>query len=218
MSTIAEFVVPPSEFSLTGLFEEFPDASVELERFVPTNESLVPYFWVYGVDSERVTTAFEELGGVMAAVVVDEVGDAVLVKARWDPSSDGLVGTLVDADVVVLSAKGTADGWRFEVRGDDSSAVRTFQENCRAHGIRISLNRIHRTDASDPFDEYGLTDAQREALVLAHRRGYFESPRRGSLDTIAQELGITGQSLGSRIRRGLDCLVANTLATETERD
>jgi Predicted DNA binding protein len=56
-----------------------------------------------------------------------------------------------------------------------------------------------------------LTDTQREALVLAYERGYFNSPRESSLEAIGEELGITQQSLSSRLRRGHRRLIENTL-------
>jgi predicted DNA binding protein len=56
-----------------------------------------------------------------------------------------------------------------------------------------------------------LTETQREALVLAHERGYYDSPRETSLEEIADELGITQQSLSSRLRRGYRRLVGETL-------
>jgi predicted DNA binding protein len=58
---------------------------------------------------------------------------------------------------------------------------------------------------------FELTDTQREALVLAYERGYFDSPRESSLEAVAEELGITQQSLSSRLRRGHRRLIENTL-------
>ncbi|MEA5389123.1 helix-turn-helix domain-containing protein [Haloarculaceae archaeon H-GB11] len=57
-----------------------------------------------------------------------------------------------------------------------------------------------------------MTETQREALVLAYERGYFDSPRKVSLEEVAEELGITQQSLSSRLRRGHRRLIGATLA------
>jgi len=49
-----------------------------------------------------------------------------------------------------------------------------------------------------------LTDPQREALVLAYERGYFNSPREVTMEELGAELGITQQAVASRLRRGID--------------
>ena len=46
MATVAEFAVPPEAFPFTSVFDALPDATVELERLVPTERALYPYFWV----------------------------------------------------------------------------------------------------------------------------------------------------------------------------
>ena len=46
-----------------------------------------------------------------------------------------------------------------------------------------------------------VTDPQREALKLAYEYGYFNTPREATLAEIAEELGISQQALGSRLRR-----------------
>lgn len=40
-------------------------------------------------------------------------------------------------------------------------------------------------------DRSVLTDRQREALVLAHRRGYFEHPKRANAEEVAAEMGVS---------------------------
>jgi len=49
--------------------------------------------------------------------------------------------------------------------------------------------------------------------VLAYERGYFDTPRETSLEEIAEELGITQQSLSSRLRRGHRRLIKATLSS-----
>lgn len=44
MTTIAEFTARTDAFPLGSLFDAVPDASVELERLVPANRVVFPYF------------------------------------------------------------------------------------------------------------------------------------------------------------------------------
>lgn len=61
--------------------------------------------------------------------------------------------------------------------------------------LSITLTELH---ALRPLEaKQGLTDTQREALILAYERGCFDSPRESTLEEMAEELGISQQSLGS---------------------
>lgn len=86
-----------------------------------------------------------------------------------------------------------------------------FQTLCVENDVPAELTSLHSLTPLQTGAEHVLTDAQREALVLAYDRGYFRSPRESTLEEIAEELGITGQSLGSRLRRGIERLVADAL-------
>lgn len=62
---------------------------------------------------------------------------------------------------------------------------------------------------------FGVTEAQQEALLHALEAGYFDVPRQAKLGTIAEKLGITTSALSTRIRRGQQNLLQNTLAQES---
>ena len=59
--------------------------------------------------------------------------------------------------------------------------------------------------------------AQQEALVLAYERGYFESPHEVTLTELGEELGITQQAVGSRLRNGSKYVIGSTLPSFTVR-
>lgn len=75
----------------------------------------------------------------------------------------------------------------------------------------MKLIALYALSEMETGKQYDLTADQREALQLAYERGYYQSPRHTTLDEIAGELGITGQSLGSRLRRGIHRLLGSTV-------
>ncbi len=214
MATVMEFTSPAAEFPLGSVFESLPGATVELERLIPAETLIIPYFWVRGVDVEDVEASFETHSGVSNIRLVDSVEDEYLMRAEWDSEYFGILSALAKANVVVLSGIGTKNEWRFEVRGESSEAMAEFREYCQKNDIEIAITAVH---AMLPIqgEGYELTETQREALVLAYERGYFNSPREASLEEIAQELGITQQSLSSRLRRGHRRLIAATLSSSS---
>lgn len=211
MATVAEFTVDAADFPLGALFDDLPDAQLELERVVPTSDAFIPYLWIQGVeltDIESLLISHPEVGDLS---LVDDVDTRYLIRATWEEDYEGILKAITQTDVTLLSGRGTADSWTFEVRGDDQEAISAFQQYCREHNIPITLTTLHALAQMENSSEHNLTETQREALVLAYEHGYFDTPREVSLDEIAEELDITGQSLGSRIRRGTKRLIGSTL-------
>ncbi|MCU4801690.1 helix-turn-helix domain-containing protein [Halobacteria archaeon HArc-gm2] len=210
MATVLEFTSPADEFPLGTIFENLPTVTVELERLIPHETMIIPYFWVRGADAVDVEAAFEAHAGVVDVERIDSVDSEYLMRAEWESAYFGILSALAEASVVVLTGVGTSDGWDFEVRGEDRTAISEFRTLCQEHDIPIEITAVH---ALLPVkgDGIELTDAQREALVLAYERGYFDSPRETTLDEMASELGISQQSLSSRLRRGHRRLIGGTL-------
>lgn len=210
MATVMEFTSPAAEFPLGTVFENLPGVTVELERLVPNRDLVIPYFWVRGAEVADIEASFEGHPGVQAVKLVDSLDDESLMRVSWDREYVGILSALSAAELVVLSAVGTSEGWEFEVRGETHEEVGEFRSYCQEHDIPVEVTAVH---ALLPVqgEGYELTDTQREALVAAHDHGYFDSPREASLEEVADTLGITQQSLSSRLRRGHRRLVAATL-------
>jgi len=212
MATVMEFTSPVEEFPLGSVFENLPGVTVELERLIPHETLIIPYFWVRGIETEDIEASFEQHVGVSNIRLIDNVEDEYLMRAEWEQEYFGILSALASANVVVLSGIGTKDAWRFEVRGESLEAIAEFREYCQENDIPIEITAVH---AMLPIqgEGYELTETQREALVLAYQRGYFNTPREASLEEIADELGITQQSLSSRLRRGHRRLIGATLSS-----
>ena len=210
MATVMEFTSPAAEFPLGSVFDNLPGVTVELERLIPHETLIIPYFWVRGTETDDVEAAFDPHPGVTAIRMVDSVEDEYLLRAEWKQEYFGILSALARANVVVLTGLGSKEEWRFEVRGESQAAIAEFREYCQEHDIPIEITAVH---AMLPIkgEGYELTETQREALVLAYERGYFDTPREASLEEIADELGITQQSLSSRLRRGHRRLIGATL-------
>lgn len=213
VATVIEFTSPAAEFPLGSVFETLPAATVELERLVPHDRHIIPYFWVRGVDDDDIETAFEDHAGLRSIRLVDSVKDEYLMRAEWDREYVSVLTAFSETHVVVLDGTGTSDGWRFEVRGESREEISAFRSYCQENSINTTITAVR---ALMPMkrEGYGLTETQREALLVAHDNGYFNSPRESTLSEVAAKLGITQQSLSSRLRRGHRRLIDATLDAE----
>ncbi|WP_255167326.1 helix-turn-helix domain-containing protein [Natrononativus amylolyticus] len=216
MAIEASFVATEDQFPLAEVFSKFPAAQIELDRVVPTNEVVIPYFWLQGADVSEIDMEGIDHPGINDLCVVDDVDGAVLVRIDWDFAYESVITAVLETDVALVSAVGRRDKWTFEIRGDEQQAVSDFQAHCLACDIPVELTQLHALSPLHSGREYDLTDAQREALTLAYTRGHFDSPRRATQSEVADELGITRQALASRLQRGIRRLVASTLIDRTE--
>lgn len=212
MATVATFTLPAESFPLGRIFDGYPGVTVELEQIIPTNEGIIPYFWVRdGEDIEEIEVKFLGHPDVHSIQLVDEVNGAFLLRTEWVPDYGGILHAIAETDVVLISGTGTATEWTFEVRSEEREPIAVFQGYCQEHDIPVTLTSLHALSEMETGTEYDLTEAQREALVIAYEQGYYRSPREITLEEMAEDLGITGQSLGSRLRRGIHRLIGSTL-------
>lgn len=216
MATVVEFTVESEVFPLGSVFSDLgAGATIELERVVPRDDesAVVPYFWVRGADVDDILPRFSEHPGVYDIDVVDEFKTQYLMRCEWASGYAGILAGLAEADVTLLTAVGSEDEWRFEVRGDNQDAVSDFQRYTLEHDIPITVTAIH---SLTPLEtDSPLTDAQRDALLTALDCGYYDTPREATMSDVADVLGISQQALSSRLRRGTRHLIQNA-ELETE--
>lgn len=149
--------------------------------------------------------------------LIDSVADEYLLRVEWTLEYDGVLSALIEIGVPLIKAVGTNEQWTFDIRGDDRRDIAAFQERCRGLGISITLTKLHALTPIDSGAEASLTDTQQEALVLAYERGYFESPREVTLEALGEELDISQQAVGSRLRGGIRHVLGSTLSGVTDR-
>ncbi|WP_175424245.1 helix-turn-helix domain-containing protein, partial [Haladaptatus sp. W1] len=104
------------------------------------------------------------------------------------------------------------DDWEFELLFPSQDQLTRFHNLSRDNGIEYTLGKMQAlSDAGASQLANIVTDKQREALVLAFQRGYFETPRQVTLSELADELDISQQSLSDRIRHGIEAVVEYVL-------
>ncbi|MEA5388098.1 bacterio-opsin activator domain-containing protein [Haloarculaceae archaeon H-GB11] len=178
MATEATFTIPSDQFPLGTVFHQLPNVTVTLERLIPAQNVVIPYFWVRGTEVDDIESAFTEHPGVKAIRLVDSVEDEYLLRVEWALDYDDVLTVLAETEVPLIEATGTNQQWTFEIRGDDRSDIAVFQRRCRELDIPVTLTELHALTPVNTATEALLTDTQQEALVLAYERGYFESPAR----------------------------------------
>ena len=219
MTVTASIGIEADRFDLgRALAADDGDVRVELAQFVPIDGGLVPYCWVdAGTVDER--EAFERAvrsdDRIAAFARLGTAPERFLYRIEWSTAvsngDGGFLAALRNHDVLVERAVSTAGSaaWTFRLRTLDREALGRFQRTCEDHGVAFTVRRITHGPA-ETTDRYGLTDKQREALVLAFDEGYFEVPREVSLTDLADHVGISRQAYTRRLQRALRSYLTET--------
>lgn len=211
MAVKASFTTDQADFPLSAVFEQLSDVTIELDRVVPTNDAVIPYFWISADDTEKLTTDLSADIGIDRVKIIDQVEKQMLVRVDWNLDHESLLTAIANADVSLLSGMGNSEQWTFELRASEHEGLSQFQTYCRERDIPIELTELHTISPLNADQEYDLTDSQKKLLVVAYSRGYFDSPRGATQDDLADELEITRQAVSSRLQRGIRRLVASTV-------
>lgn len=218
MAVIAELTIEPADFPLGQISVRDPQMHIELERVVPSQSQVFPFFWASGGDFDEFEAHVRDLDTVDELVALERVGDNVLYRVAWGEEVDNFVSVLVDTDAVILEARGN-EKWVFRLRFSDHRGLTEFHNYCQEQDIPFRLDRVYTLDEElHSKYNYGLTPEQREALVLAVDSGYFKIPRQTSLADIAAELGISEQSASERVRRAVDAVTRKGMLPQSAAD
>lgn len=212
MSLVAEFTIPTESLPGGNVLRAEPDIRVELERIVPSKEAALPFFWVWGDDPDDFLDQFEADSEIRGVKVLDRVEEGVLVRAQWAPET-AMITALEGLDATILEAVGADEEWRFQIRASDRERFTEFRGIFTDHDIPVELIRLYNFAELVEDEHYTITAKQREALIEAFRRGYFEDPRAASQEDLGTHFGISGRAVSKRLRLGTRNLIANTLAT-----
>ncbi|MHC3439159.1 helix-turn-helix domain-containing protein [Natrialbaceae archaeon A-gly3] len=217
MATIAAFRLPTNALALGATIDTDSGIRLDLERIVPAQEGVLPFFWVSGCsDFERFERVALEVPAVRSLEVASEANGRRLYRARWSEDVEGVVRGITTTGGTILSGRGTADGWRIELRFLDHGDVRTFQQYCTDRELSIDLERLYTVTDEDADEHYGLTADQRETIRRAYERGYFEEPQVITQADLATEFDVSQRAISRRLQRGLSRLVGSTVGADVD--
>lgn len=215
MSLIAELRLSDSPLVLVPSLSAAPGMSIEREWSIADQRSdPVLFVWAWGGDFEQFEAAIPDDPTIREFERIDDEGDRRLYRVVVDRSiitNPDPIDRATDASR--LSMETTAEGAVLEVRLPDREALRTYIEMLRENGFTVDLLRAYSAGQKD--ERYGLSAKQAEALREARSAGYFRVPRETDLETLSDRLGVSEQAVSERIRRGLDSVLAETVASET---
>lgn len=211
MSVILEFTIAAEDFRLGRALSGPSEMEFVLERIVPTGQMVMPFVWVTGENHAAFEEHVRNDPAVRELLVLDKLDGSGLYRIEWNDSPTDLIEAIAEAEASVLQARGN-DDWVFRLRFNDHDSLSRFHDDVLEREMPLHVDRTYTlSEAPDRGHRFDLTPEQREALSLALQQGYFATPREGSLEELADELGITRQALSNRIRRANEKVLRGAL-------
>lgn len=135
-----------------------------------------------------------------------------IVTYRKSLELKGTYHAALERDIVYIDLRLQNGIYHVRARVPDRDALRSFREYCRDEDIPFQLDRLYREEmGTDSRVGLSLTDTQRQTLEVAYERGYFENPRKTTLEEIGDELGISRQAVSARLRRAIEHIVEDAV-------
>lgn len=226
MATIAEIQFAHEEGALAGTLEELSDVETKVIRETSTEPEQNLYFIRFDLGNPgEIHPALEGDRTVQSASPLTETSTSQVWRVEFADRAKLLDPQVTREGGFVLHARSTAldgDRWGWHERWllPDHEALNTIWQDAREDGFEFEILHYHTWggNLSEHSDVRTLTEEQREAVVLANERGYFQEPRETDLAALADELGISTSAAAGRLKRGMKLLIEKTLIVDDRAD
>ncbi|WP_338738545.1 helix-turn-helix domain-containing protein [Haloplanus salilacus] len=160
-----------------------------------------------GLRTDRTVGGFER--------VIETRDEEAIYSFEYTDEAKILSPVISAANGVILDMENDGSAWVLTVWMPDRTDLVPLWDYARENRIDIELLRVNEY-ASIGNTAAGLTDSQREALLVALETGYFEEPRNVTLSEVAADLGISQPAASGLLRRGIKRLIIASLMDESE--
>jgi len=171
-------------------------------------------FWVEASDFEVVESALAEDHTVAEFGAIVETEQRRTYQIEY--SDDALLVSPLVAEVggLVRNTESRSEGWELELELEDHESLYRLHQRARDRDVRLEVLDVLQSEGEGDRTEFGLTEAQVEALVCAYVHGFYDEPREISLEGLADILGVSPTAVSGRLRRGSARLVEEILIDE----
>jgi hypothetical protein len=155
-----------------------------------------------GLRKDRTVGEFER--------VIETRDEKAIYSFEYTDEAKLLSPVISAANGVILDMENDGSAWVLTVWIPERTDLVHLWDYAQQHDIDIELLRVNEYASLGETDA-GLTDSQREALLVACEMGYFEEPRNATLGDVAAELDISQPAASGLLRRGIKRLVVASL-------
>ena len=205
------------DLALTHTIRSLPDVDIGVVSDAGTDpQHDVYFFWFEADDFGAVEATLEEDHTVADYSVIVDRGDRRTYRIEYSDRAKLLTPAMTEIGGLTLESRSHSNGWVLRMHLTDHDGLYALSEYARAEDIRLEILSLKQTEERYDHFDFGLTDQQREALVAAFAHGYYDEPRRMSLEGLASLLDISPTAVSGRLRRASARLIEKVLLDDED--
>ncbi|NHI92372.1 MAG: hypothetical protein EAX96_07695 [Candidatus Lokiarchaeota archaeon] len=185
----------PSGKWISDLSNEFPNYIFNITSMSLINNDICNILVeIKGDKFSSLLKKIKDHSSVSESSTISVSSSTVLVNVK---TQEPLLLNLFNKEEIIVKYPITIkDGWAEWVFFASRERITSLFEDLKTKKIEIELKSIGK-----PHDRKILTERQREILDVALKSGYFEIPRRITLNKLAEKLNIAPSTLSEMIRK-----------------
>jgi predicted DNA binding protein len=208
MGVLAQFNYRPDGFVLAEVVKDVPDVELEIIQMMGTGSNQPHlWLWIHGAEREQLDAVLTADRTVAEFVRYTETEIQSLYRIQAKETEKNTYRLWIDTGAELCKKEYRDGWWRCTIRLPDRDGLSVVRDWFDTNGVEYQIERVF-SDTGRNGDGIELSEQQRAVLKVALDKGYFEIPRKGTLDDVAEELGISSQAASERLRRGHRQLVS----------
>jgi predicted DNA binding protein len=217
MVIATKLYVAHPDLPLTPTIRSNPDVELGVFSEAGTDPEHDAYiFWFEQPDTDTLRRSLEEDHTVDSFSVIVEDEQRLTVLIEYTDEVMLVTPVIVDLGGLTVESRSYSNGWMIHVQLHDHQALFALNEYAKENDIHLDILELHQNEERDERSEFGLTEAQREALVSAYVQGYYDVPRRTTLKELASTLDISLTAVSGRLRRGSARLIEDVVIEDSD--
>lgn len=214
MTSIVEAGVPADRLALGGALRALPETTVTVVQAAAHGDGTV--LPVLSVDQQgsRASQALRDDASVAGFETLAALAEESVYRVAWASAATEHLETVLPDDGVVLRARATDGRWCFRLLFGDRDRMEAWSESCLAADLGVDVESVRDPIGSVRSRECALSRKQYVTLETALRAGFYDIPRRVTLEELADEFDVTHQALSERLSRAHRSTVANVVSTD----
>ncbi|WP_114579028.1 helix-turn-helix domain-containing protein [Saliphagus sp. LR7] len=215
MTTVTELALTSNEVALAETFEALPDLEIRIKSIVAEGpQQAMPLVWISGEPQAAIEDALADDSSVTEfdRLIEGSDTDENLYRIEYATGVSNMCSAIFSNDGTILDAQCSATNWTFRLLFPERNLLSETVGELEDQGITVDVKRMVEAGRNADLEETAaLTEAQEEAINEAYDRGYYDVPRRISLEDLAAELDISHQALSERLRRANKVLASEQI-------
>ncbi|MFC5970699.1 helix-turn-helix domain-containing protein [Halomarina salina] len=164
------------------------------------------HFWANGSDLDGFERDLRGDDSVFGVVQLDDDGSEDRLYSAQVDATATVTAAGEEFDATWLTVQYADDWWHTESRFPDMDTLDQYRTWLTDRDASVQVDNVYVEEMENEGPD--LTRRQRETVILAYEKGFFEVPRNATLTDLAEEFDVSEQAISQRLRRAYSRLVA----------